>query len=64
MCFPIKLNKTRNSSSFALSDGLVRVFTYDADRVADAETLKAYEEELSATTLNAQQELGGIKLSE
>ena len=39
------------------------MFTSETDRIADPDLLKAYEEELAATTLSAQQELGGIKIS-
>lgn len=46
------------------SDGLVRVFTNSAERVADSDVLKAYEAELGVTSLSAQLELGGIKASE
>jgi len=46
------------------SDGLVRVFTNSAERVADPDVLQAYEAELGVTSLSAQLELGGIKASE
>ena len=48
----------------ACNDGCVRVFTKDAARVASAEVLAAYEEELSKVAVAAEQELGGIKLSD
>jgi phospholipase A-2-activating protein len=53
-----------NECTFFLSDGLVRVFTQSPERTADPEVLQAFEEELAATSLNAQLELGGIKASE
>ncbi|XP_043259149.1 phospholipase A-2-activating protein isoform X1 [Colletes gigas] len=46
------------------SDGIVRIFTCDSDRYADAETLQAFEQEVAHTKLNAQQELGGIKIKD
>jgi len=46
------------------SDGLVRVFTNAAERVADPELIKGFEEEIAATALSAQLELGGIKASD
>lgn len=46
------------------SDGIVRVFTSTADRVADENELRLYEEELSTSSMSAQLELGGIKASE
>jgi len=49
---------------FFCSDGLVRVFTNAPDRSADPDVLQAFEEELAATNLSAQLELGGIKASE
>ena len=48
----------------ACNDGCVRVFTKDAGRVAPAEVVAAYEEELSKVAVAAEQELGGIKLSD
>lgn len=49
---------------YTFSDGLIRVFTKEANRTANKDILQAFEEELSATSLNAQLELGGIKTSE
>lgn len=46
------------------SDGIVRIFTCDPDRYADAETLEEFEQEVAATKLNAQQELNGMKIKE
>ncbi|KAF9960950.1 hypothetical protein BGZ70_008439 [Mortierella alpina] len=42
------------------SDGFVRVFTRNAERVANAETLKAYDEENAATAIPSNQ-VGDIK---
>ncbi|KAH7047719.1 phospholipase A-2-activating protein [Linnemannia elongata] len=42
------------------SDGFVRVFTRTAERVADADTLKAYDEENAATAIPSNQ-VGDIK---
>ena len=46
------------------SDGLVRVFTKAAERVAAEDLIKCLEQEVAATALSAQLELGGIKASE
>lgn len=46
------------------SDGVIRIFTCDPERYADPETLQNFEEEVANTKLNAQQELGGIKIKE
>lgn len=46
------------------SDGALRVFTSDPDRYAAHETLAAFEEEVSHSVLAAQQDLGGMKISE
>ncbi|XP_076180286.1 phospholipase A2 activator protein isoform X2 [Ptiloglossa arizonensis] len=46
------------------SDGIVRIFTCDPDRYADAETLEEFEQEVAATKLNAQQELNGMKIKD
>lgn len=43
------------------SDGIVRVFTKDADRFADPEKMKAYQLAVETRKLEANQELGGIK---
>jgi phospholipase A-2-activating protein len=48
----------------ATNDGCLRLFTQEASRTADPETIAAYEEELSKLSLAAQQELGGIKLTD
>ncbi|KAI9240341.1 MAG: WD40-repeat-containing domain protein, partial [Podila humilis] len=42
------------------SDGFVRIFTRKSERVADAETLKAYDEENAATSIPSNQ-VGDIK---
>ena len=44
------------------SDGTIRVFTNCAERMADDETLKAYEEQLSSSTIAAQ--IGDLKTEE
>ncbi|XP_028174259.1 phospholipase A-2-activating protein-like, partial [Ostrinia furnacalis] len=46
------------------SDGVVRVFTADAARYADEETLRLFEEDVQKMEQAAQQEIGGYKLSE
>lgn len=46
------------------SDGLVRVFTKAAERVAAEDLIKCLEQEVAATALSAQLELGGIKASD
>jgi len=48
----------------ATNDGTVRLFTRDPARHASSEILAAFEEELAACSLAAQQELGGIKLTD
>jgi len=48
----------------ATNDGAVRIFTRDQARVAAPEVLAAYEEELSKMEVAAQQELGGIKVTD
>ena len=45
----------------ACNDGCVRVFTKDLGRVAPAEVVAAYEEELSKVAVAAEQELGETK---
>ena len=42
----------------------MRVFTKDTERVAAEDLIKCFEEEVAATSLSAQLELGGIKASE
>lgn len=49
---------------YLTSDGTVRIFTADASRTGSPEVLQAYEEEVSKTAIAAQQELGGMKISE
>ncbi|XP_045474731.1 phospholipase A-2-activating protein [Harmonia axyridis] len=46
------------------SDGVVRIFTQDEGRIADAFTLSKYEEEVAALTVQNSQELGGYKVSD
>lgn len=59
-----KKRKIILTTTFLISDGLVRVFTNASERAANPEILQTFEEELAATSLNAQLELGGIKASE
>lgn len=42
----------------------MRIFTNDATRVGSPEVLQAYEDEVSKTSIAAQQDLGGMKVSE
>lgn len=46
------------------SDGVLRIFSAIAERQADAQVLQTFEEEVASVQLNAQQELGGLKISE
>jgi phospholipase A-2-activating protein len=46
------------------SDGTVRVFTSDPARMGSPEVLTAFEEEVAKSVVAAQQELGGMKVSE
>ncbi|XP_044754625.1 phospholipase A-2-activating protein [Coccinella septempunctata] len=46
------------------SDGVVRIFTQDEGRIADAFTLSKYEEEVAALTVQNSQVLGGYKVSD
>lgn len=46
------------------SDGVVRVFSQDANRQANEDVLKCYEEEIEAMFKVSSQELGGVKISE
>lgn len=46
------------------SDGVVRIFTNDEKRIADAETLAIFESEVSASGSKAEQYIGGVKVSE
>jgi len=46
------------------NDGCVRVFTNDASRIASPEVQEIFEAELSKVALAAQQELGGVKLTD
>ncbi|XP_051162617.1 phospholipase A-2-activating protein [Leptopilina boulardi] len=46
------------------SDGVLRIFSTNLERQADAQVLQTFEEEVASVQLNAQQELGGLKISE
>lgn len=46
------------------SDGVVRIFSCNPERYADSETLQEFEQQVASVKLNAQQELGGIKVKE
>ncbi|KAF5272219.1 hypothetical protein FQA39_LY01301 [Lamprigera yunnana] len=46
------------------SDGMVRIFTQDEDRVASADVLKVFEEDVAALTKQSIQEIGGYKVSD
>jgi len=46
------------------SDATIRVFTKDPARQASAELIELFETELSRSSLAAQQELGGVKLTD
>ncbi|KAK7576747.1 hypothetical protein V9T40_013033 [Parthenolecanium corni] len=46
------------------SDGVVRIFTNDEKRIADAETLAIFESEVSASGSKAEQYIGGVKVSD
>ena len=48
----------------ATNDGCVRVFTRDPSRQASHEVQEVYEAELSKVALAAQQNLGGVKLTD
>jgi len=48
----------------ATNDGLVRVFSREPARYASKELMTAFEEELAACSVAAEQELGGIKLTD
>ena len=48
----------------ATNDGCVRIFTRDESRQASKEVQEIFEAELSKVALAAQQELGGVKLTE
>lgn len=51
--------------SFARSDGIIRIFTEVEDRMASAEDLQAFEDELSKTTIDPKTgDLGDIKLED
>lgn len=53
------------SRSSARSDGIIRVFTEAEERVASAEELQAFEDELSKATIDPKTgDLGDIKLEE
>ncbi|XP_053984951.1 phospholipase A-2-activating protein isoform X2 [Hylaeus anthracinus] len=46
------------------SDGIVRIFSCDPERYADEKALQEFEQETAKTKLNAQLELGGIKIKD
>ncbi|XP_076758177.1 phospholipase A2 activator protein isoform X1 [Xylocopa sonorina] len=46
------------------SDGVVRIFSCNPELYADAEALQEFEQEVANVMLNAQQELGGIKVKD
>ena len=46
------------------SDSVVRIFTCNPEHYADAETLKEFEQEVASNKLNAQLELGGMKVKD
>jgi hypothetical protein len=46
------------------SDGIIRVFSAEPNRQADASLQQQFAEEVAQTSLSAKQELGGIKISE
>lgn len=47
------------------SDGVIRVFTEAEDRIASAEDIQAFEDELSKTTIDPKTgDLGDIKLED
>ncbi|GLG99497.1 Lissencephaly-1 homolog [Gryllus bimaculatus] len=46
------------------SDGVIRVFSCDVNRQADSELLQQFEEQVASTGVNAEQELGGVKVSD
>lgn len=46
------------------SDGIVRVFSADLSRQADASLQQQFADEVANTSLAAKQELGGVKISE
>ncbi|XP_043601980.1 phospholipase A-2-activating protein [Bombus pyrosoma] len=46
------------------SDGVVRIFTCNPEEYADPEALQEFEQQVASVKLNAQQELGGIKVKD
>lgn len=55
----------KKSNSSAHSDGIIRVFTEAEDRVASAEDLQAFEDELSKATIDPKTgDLGDIKVED
>ncbi|XP_012173007.1 phospholipase A-2-activating protein [Bombus terrestris] len=46
------------------SDGVVRIFTCNPEEYADSEALQEFEQQVANVKLNAQQELGGIKVKD
>ncbi|XP_071874817.1 phospholipase A2 activator protein [Bombus fervidus] len=46
------------------SDGVVRIFTCNPEEYAELEELQEFEQQVASVKLNAQQELGGIKVKD
>ena len=46
------------------SDGIIRVFSADTNRQADPALLQQFAEEVATASVAAEQELGGVKISE
>lgn len=46
------------------SDGVIRIFTLDSNRLADEHQLKMFEEEVAKINQAANQEIGGVKISD
>ena len=49
---------------FCYSDGVIRIFSAEPARQADAKTIAKYEEEVSNFGKNVEEEIGGVKVSE
>lgn len=46
------------------SDGVIRIFTQNEERIADEATLTKFNEEVNALKRQTLQEIGGVKVSE
>lgn len=46
------------------SDGVVRIFTQNESRFAEAKTLKEFDEEVEAQNAQSSREIGGVKVTE